>query len=111
MSEHDELKQRIRAGNFIENNGRVIRVINILRHEYNKLSTIIYALPALQEDEILDSINYLYEAGYIHLRDIETKTEVTSGLADADYKQLEGKLTAKGIQLLAYGIKDPLVKV
>lgn len=106
-----ELKQRIRAGAFTENNGVVLRTINILRHEYNKLSTIAYALPHLQEDEILDSVNYLFEAGYIHLRDMGTKTPIVHGLADADYKQLEAKLTAKGIQLLAFGINDPLVKV
>ncbi|MGE5494601.1 MAG: type VI secretion protein [Burkholderiales bacterium] len=111
MNDRDEIKKKIRAGNFVENNGRVIRVINVLRHKYNKLSSIKYALPELQEDELLDSINYMFEAGYIHLRDIETKAGVPTELADADYRQLEAKLTDKGIQLLAFGIKDPLVKV
>jgi hypothetical protein len=111
MDEREELKQKIRAGNFVENNGRVIRVINILRHEYNKLTSIIYALPNIPEDEILDSVNYLFEAGYIHLRNSETKEHVLYGLSDVDHKRLEGKLTAKGIQLLAYSIKDSLVKV
>ena len=62
-------------------------------------------------DEILDCINYLSDAGYIELRHIETKQPVLSGLADYDYKMLEAKLTAKGISLLAYGIKDTLVEV
>lgn len=111
MDNTEEIKKKIRAGNFVENTGRVIRIINILRHEYNKLSNISYALPQIQEFELLDSVNYLFEAGYIHLRDAETRTEVASGLADMDWKQLEAKLTAKGIQLLAFGINDPLVKV
>ena len=109
--DNKDIAKKIQAGNFTENNGRVLRTINVLRYKYNKLSGIFYALPYLQEDEILDSINYLQEAEYIELRHIETKTPVLSGLADYDYRELEAKLTAKGIQLLAYGIQDPLVKV
>lgn len=111
MDERDEMKKRIRAGNFVENNGQVIRVINMLHIGYNKLSSIVYALPHIPEDEILSSINYLFEAGYIHLRAIETKEHVAYGLADMDYRKLESKLTDKGIRLLAFGIKDDLVKV
>lgn len=106
-----DIAKKIRAGGFVDNNGRVLRTINILRYKYNKLSGVCYALPYLQEDEILDSINYLQEAEYIELRHIETKAPVHSGLADNDYRELEAKLTAKGIQLLAGSIQDPVVKV
>lgn len=106
-----EMQKKLSAGNFVANNGRVLRTINILRYKYNKLRGISYALPELQEDEILDCINYLSEAEYIELRHIETKQLVPSGLADYDYRDLEAKLTAKGIQLLAFGIKDPLIEV
>lgn len=111
MDNRDELKRRIRTGNFVENTGRVLRTINILRHEYNKLSSITYALPDVAEDQFLDAINYLHEEGYIHLRDIETKTVAVTGLADKDFRLLEGKLSGKGIRLLAGGINDSLVKV
>ncbi len=107
----EAMQKRLSAGNFIANNGRVLRTINILRWKYNKLRGIAYALPDLQEDEILDCVNYLQEAGYIELRHIESKAEVKTGLADYDYKLLEAKLTDKGIALLAYGIKDPLIEV
>jgi hypothetical protein len=65
----------------------------------------------MAEDEFLDAVNYLFEAGYIHLRDYETRTVAAFGLADTTYKKLEAKLTMKGIQLLAFGIKDELVQV
>jgi hypothetical protein len=107
----EAIMRKMRAGNFKENNGIVLRTINILRHEYNKLKGISYALPNLDADEFLDSVNYLHEAGYIHLRDTETKAEAVTGLADIDWRQLEGKLTAKGIRLLAGGIADECVKV
>jgi hypothetical protein len=106
-----EAMKKIRAGAFVANNGRVLRTINILRPKYNKLRDIKYALPEMAEDELIDCINYLSEAEYIELRHCETKTDIVTGLADHDYKDIEAKLTAKGIQLLAYGIKDPVIEV
>ena len=107
---NDDLQKKVRAGNFVANNGRVLRTINLLRYQYNKLQGIAYALTDLQEDEFLDCINYLTEAGYIELRHVETDQAVMD-LADCDYRLLKAKLTAKGIQLLAYATKDPLIKV
>ena len=110
MTDREEIAKKIRAGNFVDNTGRVLRTINILRYEYNKLKSIQYALTDIAEDELLDAVNYLHEEGYIHLRDIETKETAVTGLADKDYRQLEAKLTGKGIRLLAGGIIDSLVK-
>lgn len=101
--------QLIRAGIFKENNGSVMRTINMLRTQYHRLKSVEYALPNITKGEISDSVNYLYEAGYIHLRDIVTK-ELTT-LADSDFDDLEAKLTAKGISLLAGGINDPCIKL
>jgi hypothetical protein len=109
--DNNALEKKIRAGNFMSNNGRVLRTINILRIKYNRLKGIAYALSDMREGEFLDSVNYLAEAEYIELRHIETKSLVTTGLADIDYSLLEAKLTVKGIQLLAYAIKDPLIEV
>jgi hypothetical protein len=68
-----------------------------------------YVLSDLEADEILDSINFLFEEGYIHLRNVETKIPVN--LADSDYRELEAKLTGKGIRLLSGEIDDPAVSV
>ena len=106
------LEKKIRAGNAVINNGRVLRTINILRTKYNKLSGIRYALSEeMQDDEFLDCVNYLSESEYIELRHIETKALIDTGLADHSYKELEAKLTPKGIQLLGFCIKDPLIEV
>lgn len=101
--------QLIKAGSFKENNGSVMRTINMLRHKYHKLKSVKYALPDISEGEVLDSVNYLHEAGYIHLRNVITKQPST--LADCDFDDLEAKLTAKGISLLAGGITDPCIIV
>ena len=79
--------QLIRAGNFKENNGSVMRTINMLRYQYHKLKSVEYALPDITKGEITDSVNYLYEAGYIHLRTVLSKEPST--LADSDFDDLE----------------------
>lgn len=105
----ETLNRRISAGNFVENNGSVLRTVNLLKTKYNKLKSIQYALNNIDRNEISNSVNYLYEAGYLHLRHTESKQP--SSLADDDFDVLEGKLTAKGIQLLAGVIQDECVEV
>ena len=102
------LNRRISAGNFVENNGSVLRTINTLNTKYNKMKSIRHALN-IEKNDIENSINYLYEAGYLHLRRAEGKQP--SSLADDDFDTLEGKLTAKGIQLLAGAIQDECVEI
>ena len=104
----ETLNKRISAGNFVENNGSVLRAVNILKTKFNRLKDIKYALN-IEKNEIENSINYLHEAGYLHLRHTESKQP--SSLADDDFDVLEGKLTAKGIQLLAGVITDECVEV
>lgn len=108
MVDKDALN-KIRAGRFIKNNGRVLRAINLLRYKYEKLEEVKYALDDMPENEYFDSLNYLSESEYIQLRD--TKSKQNAELADVDITQLEAKLTDKGIKLLAGKIFDELVEV
>lgn len=102
------LNKRIFARNFAENNGSVLRTVNILKTKYNKLKNLQFALN-MEKNEIENSVNYLFEAGYLHLRNAESKTPTS--LADADFDSIEGKLTAKGIKLLAGAIEDECVDI
>ena len=69
----------------------------------------IYSTSDIKRSDIENSINYLYEAGYLHLRHTESKQPTS--LADTDFDMIEGKLTAKGIQLLAGVIQDECVEI
>lgn len=100
---------KIRAGRFIKNNGKVLRTINIMRYKFEKLSEVHYALDDMPENEYFDSLNYLFEAGYIQIRHIRSRQPAV--LADEDIEQLEAKLTDKGIRLLAGRMFDELVEV
>ncbi|MGN0553507.1 MAG: type VI secretion protein [Oscillospiraceae bacterium] len=104
----EAMMKKARAANFVENNGKVLRGINMLRIDYNKLSSIRAAL-GIDKDEYADSVNYLIESGYIRIRHIDTQKTVE--LADYHMDEIEGKLTQKGIQLLAGVIDDPCVTV
>lgn len=102
--------EKIRREKFPDNNARVLRAINMLRTHYVKIFDLNYALaPAVNSSEIIDSVNYLNEGGYIKLRDIESHCEV-SDLADADPDALEAKLTQKGIMFLNGKINDPCIR-
>ncbi len=105
----ETLNKRIAAGNFVENNGAVLRVINCFTTKYNKLKDISYGVCDADKSDIEKSVNYLYESGYVHLRHIRSKRPTS--LADTDFEMIEAKLTAKGIQLLAGVIQDECVEV
>ena len=100
--------KKARAANFIENNGKVLRGINMIRIDFNKLSSIMTAL-GIDDDEFADSVNYLIEANFIRIRHCDTHKPVE--LADYGMDEIEGKLTQKGIQLLAGAIEDPCITV
>lgn len=105
----DNAIAKMRAGRFIKNNGRVLRTINLLRYKYEKLEEVKYALEDMPENEYLDSLNYLSEAGYIQMRRVTSKQ--IAEIADVDYIHLEAKLTEKGIRLLAGNLEDDLIEV
>ena len=50
------------------------------------------------KQEIVRSIDYLYESGYVKLRNTDNGKPTT--LADAPFKYLSAKLTAEGVRVL-----------
>lgn len=108
MNEQDILK-KMRADNFIKNNGIVLRAINIGRKNYNRLELLRHALePDIDMAEFTDCVNYLYEEGHISLRRCDSKQP--ANIADDDIDDIEAKVSAKGIRLLAGKISDPCVR-
>lgn len=105
-----EMLKKIKAAKFVENNGKVIRAINLLRIKYTNLSDVFYAVEnEMSEGEYLDCINFLNEAGYINLRNI--RTDEPADLDKYDYAALKAKLSHNGIRLLEGEIIDKSVRV
>lgn len=105
----DAMLRKMRAGRFKQNNAKVLLTINILRHQFESLSDVRYALDKIDESEFLDSINFLSEEGFIKLRTIDGRQDTT--IADTDYEQLEAKVTSLGIRLLAGELTDAQIEV
>ena len=108
-AEAKEFLQKIKAKNFVTNNGQILRTINILHVNYEKLSDVKYAMGNVPEHDFLSSVNYLFLSEYILLRHIKTKEP--ADIADVPYEQLEAKLSSKGIKLLDGTITDNSVEV
>jgi hypothetical protein len=104
-----ELHRRIDAGNFAENNGKVLRTINILFGKNVKIKSLPYALPDINTGDLAESLFYLQDAGYIKARNIYSKIDVN--LTDSDEKDTEVQLTAKGMQLLKGYEYNPAVSI
>lgn len=107
--EAEKLKQEIENGNFFVNNGRVLQLLNLLTGGFKKLTELKFVLSDLDEFEIVKSIDYLYESGYIKLRNIETGKQTS--LADTSFKYLAAKLTADGIRVLVGKKADDCIKL
>ena len=105
-----DIEKIARKNAFRDNNGSVIRIINLIRTDFVKLATVKNALaPKVELADVLDCINYLQEAEYIKCRVIGTTRSST--LADSNFDELEAKLTAKGIQLINGAIDDPCINL
>ncbi len=63
--EKKEFQERIRQKKFFQNNGVVLKGINLLRTQYVSLSELKYALePTMTEAELRDSVNYLSDTNF-----------------------------------------------
>lgn len=105
----NNMMQDLKRGRFKQNNAAVLRALNLLRTRYERLSDVKYALPDLTEQEYLDSINYLYEAGFLLIRSIRSRESANP--ADCEYGLLEGKLSHTGIKILSGDITDNSIGV
>lgn len=108
--EQQEMLERIRQKTFFKNNGLVLKTVHLLQGKYIALTDVCYVLePSMTESDFLDAVNYLAESGYLKLRHIRTRQHTT--LADASLSELEAKVSAAGIQIIACARTDACVDV
>lgn len=108
--EFEEMQNRIRQKKIFRNNGIVLKGINLLRTKYVTLTELKYALePSVTEAELRDSVNYLSESGYINMRNIHDKQLTT--LADCNFEDIEAKVSADGIKIIACVKSDECIDV
>ena len=111
--DNNAIKKKVYAQNFKSNNGLVLRTINILRFEYHRLKDIEKVLQGegVEDWEFIDAINYLSMSGYIKMQKVTDHTPVTELSQYNNYKDLEAKLSPKGIKILSGTIVDEDIEV
>ncbi|MGP1405238.1 hypothetical protein [Filifactor alocis] len=109
MNFEDKVKREIQTAEFAENNGRILRTVNVLRGKWIRLSSVRDVLDDIISADLEQSLIYLERSEYISVRSIETKGIVE--VESADYSECEVSLTKKGIDVALYFIKDAAVKV
>ncbi len=108
MNEED-IRRKLRADGFFENNGIVLRAINIGRTVFNSLAAVRRALDGeMDRQAFTDCVNYLSMEGYIILRLCGSKQP--ANVSDNDIDDIEAKVSGKGVRLLAGVINDPCIR-
>lgn len=109
----DEMMKQIRADAFPKNNGSVLSCINLLnRIGFSPLEQVRAGVSnwGIEKAEFLDCVHFLQQSGYIETRTIDGRV-MGADLADYDYREIEARVSEKGIRLMQGSISDECVKV
>lgn len=110
MDFEKEIRQKVEAENFARNNGRIIRVVNILAGEWIDLSVVRAALENDMAGYDFDkSMIFLLKSGYLELR--KRRSREKASWEDRRREDVEVALTGQGMKLAAYRITDEAVEV
>ena len=97
--------KELRRIRFKKNNGIVLNQVNRLRNEQVSLADVrdlvtqILIRNLMSEQQLIDSLNYLWMKGFIVIRRIRDGAEVDFSKVD-DLNILEAKVTDKGVDFL-----------
>ncbi len=109
----DEMMKQIRADAFPKNNGSVLSCINLLdRIGFSALEQVRAGVCnwGIEKAEFLDCVHFLQQSGYIETRTIDGKV-MGADLADYGYREIEARVSEKGIRLMQGSISDECVRV
>lgn len=105
----DRILRDLEKNEFAKNNGKIMRVINVLKGNYVNLDDIFKAIRTIDIDKFRQSIEYLQKAQYIEVRDVDSKEALDIDKVFLKYS--ETTPTAKGMRLLMYIEKDEAVEI
>ena len=109
----EELRRKIRASQFPRKNGQVLMCVNLInRHGYTPLEQVEAGAKNwdVSRGELMDAFNFLAQEGYLESRSIRDHV-MNADLADYSYRDIEVRLSGKGIRLLQGTLADPCVEV
>lgn len=105
----DNLRKQLQQYTFRENNGKIMRTVNILKPQESTVGNIQILMQGEPSEAVQNSLNYLTEAGYIRI--VGPKGEPFPGQIDDTCKGYHIMLTAAGLELLMGVQESPAVDV
>lgn len=105
----DNLKKQLQQYTFRENNGKIMRTVNILKPQESTVGNIRLLMQGEPHEAVQNSLNYLTEAGYIRIAG--PKGEPFPGQLDEACKGYRITLTAAGMEVLMGIQESPTVDV
>lgn len=109
MLDSEKLKKQLQQYTFRENNGQIMRMVNILNPKESTLGNICYLLRGEPQEAIENSLDYLLDSGYIRIEDVNGSGY--AGQLSEDNKPCRVSLTAAGIEVLMGFRESPAVDV
>ncbi len=105
----DNLRKHLQQYTFRENNGKIMRTVNMLKPQESTVGNIRILMQGEPREAIQNSLSYLTEAGYIRIAG--PKGEPFPGQIDDTCKGYRITLTATGVELLMGVQESPAVDV
>lgn len=104
----EQIKRSVERGNFIENNGKILLVLNLMDVKERTLSNLCVVMHDVSVSDFRNSLLYLLESGYIRLDHPDGAACIEAGPLDTP---VGISITSDGMELLM-GIKEnPAVEV
>lgn len=107
--EVDNLRKHLQQYTFRENNGKILRYVNMMKPKESTVGNIRFLMQGETQEDLVNSLNYLTEAGYIRVEG--PKGEPFPGQIDDTSKGYSLSLTAAGMELLMGVQESPAVDV
>lgn len=105
----NNLRKQLQQYTFRENNGKIMRTVNILKPQESTVGNIQLLMQGEPSEAVQNSLNYLTEAGYIRIAG--PKGESFPGQIDETCKGYRITLTAAGLEVLMGIQESPAVDV
>ena len=107
--ETDSLRKHLQQYTFRENNGKILRYVNMMKPKESTVGNIHFLMQGETQEDLVNSLNYLTEAGYIRMEG--PKGEPFPGQIDDTSRGYSISLTAAGMELLMGVQESPAVDV
>ncbi|MDL2327573.1 hypothetical protein LJC64_02805 [Ruminococcaceae bacterium OttesenSCG-928-A11] len=105
---NDELREDLKRQQFIANNGQVLRTLNLLDFKERLVYNIYYIMRDVQPADLLNSLIYLSEAGYIEIQHKDGPGCIGEHPLSC---RVPVSITRTGIELLMGLAENPAVEV